>query len=510
MRRYDDRGTSLVLALIFISVGSLILMAVLAIVDTSMRSTMQLASQDNTTAAAEGAANIAINALRNKSFGGTDMCFDKTVTLSLLNFYTRPDNSKDSARVDCDLDTAGTIAATPPRGLLTLDPTLTNALGGPVGIAVTNPLASLVTGSLQVKGDVQSNSNIVIQPKVGLLPGSNLTSSGAIRAIRACSSGTGLFSSPLTCNTGTSVPDPMYPHPTPADVNVLATQPVPACDQSKQVYTFSPGRYTDFANLTILTSPACFGGKAVLQFLPGLYYFRFAPPDVNVIVPWTLTAGTVIGGALQKDKTLGNGMPLSGNCVSPLATVPPAPPVAHSKDDGVTFVFSGGSSMVMSNTAKVELCGRYAGIHPPIAVYAEPTEGFLATTCAGSLFPCAAIVTPNSVLTPPPTSFVVQGTVYLPTRELVLGLNNTTTQSIRGGAVVHRTWAVSSRGANSGAVIETPSASPRTVVSLNVYVCVNSSSCDAPGGVQMLRARVSIVDGPTGARQVTVLSWSVV
>ena len=498
-RPHDDRGTSLVLALVFITIGSLVVMAVLALADSSIRTTIALNEDVSDTAAAEGAANIAVNALRDGTFGGPGSCFGAGNTLTLSNFYQRPNGTQDSARVTCDLDTASTTApiGTPPWALTTLDTTATLLLG-PFGISVTNPMLTGSNGSLRVTGDVHSNSNIVIQPKVFIVPSGNLTSSGAIRANRTCSSGTGLFSPTPTCNTGTVIPDPAYSMPT---VGGLPTQTVPAC---AAVMTFQPGRYTDVLSLSNRTSTLCQGGNAVLHFLPGVYYFEFGPS--NLMVPWALTAGTVIGGALRAGVTLGPGMPVSNNCVSPVPT-PGSTWLAPPPTDGVTFVFSGGSQMVMSLSAKMELCGRYAGRSAPLAMTAESTTGILATTCGNTAWPCAAIWTSN------PISFVVQGTIYLPTRELVLGLNNTTTQSIRGGAVVRRAWANTSRLATSSPVIETPVdpfTERRTVVLLNVYVCRASSTC-ASGELQ-LRTKVSIIDPSAfpvaGARQTTVLSWS--
>jgi hypothetical protein len=495
MRPHDDRGTTIVLALVIVAVGSLVLMSVLALADTNIRATIQLTSQADSTAAAEGAANVAINALRDSTYGGSGTCLGSG--LSLPNFYQRPDGTRDSARVTCDLDSTTTTApiGTPGRALLTLDTTASGLLG-PFGISITNPQLTGPTGSLRVTGDVQSNSNIVVT-KLPLLPSGNLTSSGAIRASQGCSSGSGFFSPAPTCNTGSVVPDPAYPVPTVAGLPTLA---VPAC---APVMTFQPGRYTDALSLSARTSPACQGGNGVLQFMPGIYYFEFGPS--NAMVPWALTAGTVIGGALRTGVVLGPGMPLSNNCVSPVPTGPGW--LAPSPNDGVTFVFSGGSQMNVSLSSKVELCGRYAGRSAPIAVTGLPTTGSLASTCGGTAFPCAAVWTTT------PTSFVVQGTVYLPTRELVLGLNNSTTQDLRGGAVVRRLWANTSRSTTSAAVIEAPVdtyTQRRTVVYLNVYVCPGASSCAS--GQLMLRTKVSIIDPSgipvVGARQMTVLSWS--
>jgi hypothetical protein len=498
VRPYDDRGNTLVLALIFVVVGSLVLMAVLALADTNIRATIELNGQADSTAAAEGAANVAINALRSGTFGGSGTCLGVGNTLSLPNFYQRPDSTMDSARVTCGLDPTTTTApiGTPARALLTLDSTASGLLG-PFGISVTNPQLTGSTGSLRVTGDVQSNSNIVVQPKVVIVPSGNLTSSGAIRANQSCTSGSGLFSPAPTCNTGSVVADPAYPLPTVAG---LPTRAVPACNP---VMTFQPGRYADAVNLSVRTSSLCQGGNGVLQFLPGIYYFEFGPSDA--MIPWALTAGTVVGGALRTGVILGPGMPLSNNCVSPVPTGPGW--LAPSPDDGVTFVFSGGSQMVVSGSAKVELCGRYAGRSAPIAVTALPTSGSLASTCGSTAWPCAALWTTT------PTSFVAQGTVYLPTRELVLGLNNTTTQSLRGGAVVRRAWANTSRSTTSAAVIETPVdpyTQRRTVIYLNVYLCPGQPSCAS--GQLMLRTKVAIIDPSgipaAGARQMTVLSWS--
>ena len=195
VRPYDDRGASLALALIFITAGSIVLMAVLALADTNIRATIQMNIQATGTAAAEGAANVAINALRKGTFGGSGNCFGASNTLPLPDFYQRPGGTRDSARVTCDLDPTTTTdpIGTPATALLTLDTTATGLLG-PTGISVTNPQLTGSTGSLRVTGDVQSNSNIVIQPKVLVVPSGNLTSSGAIRANRACTAGSGLFS----------------------------------------------------------------------------------------------------------------------------------------------------------------------------------------------------------------------------------------------------------------------------------------------------------------------------
>ena len=395
-RPYDDRGTSLVLAPVFITIGSLAVMTVFALADTSMKSAIALRSLASEMAAAEGAANLAINTLRDGDFGGPGNCFGASSTLTLSNFYQRPDGSQDSARVTCALDPTSTTApiGTPPRALLTLDTTASGLLG-PFGISVTTT-QNTNPGSLRVTGAVHSNSNIVIQPRIPFVVQSgNLTSSGAIRANLSCSSGTGFYSPTPTCSTGTVIADPAYPPPLVAG---LPTRTVPAC---AAVMTFDPGRYIDVANLSHRTSALCQGGNAVLHFRPGVYYFQFdefGPPGANLPWVWAITRGTVIGGALRAGVTLAPGMSLSPtnpNCVSPVPTGPGW--LAPLPDNGVTFVFSGRSQMNVAGSAKVELCGRYGGrsaapgnpMIAPIAVTAQPATGTLATLCASTAWPCA-------------------------------------------------------------------------------------------------------------------------
>jgi hypothetical protein len=94
----------------------------------------------------------------------------------------------------------------------------------------------------------------------------------------------------------------------------------------------------------------------------------------------------------------------------------------------------------------------------------------------------------------------------------VLGLNNSTTQSLRGGAVVRRAWANTSRSTASAPVIEIPNTERRTVIYLNVYVCLAQPTCASGEGELRLRAKVSIIDPSAnpqaGRREMTVLSWS--
>jgi len=501
IRPYDDRGTSLVLALIFITVVSLVVMTVLAFADTSMKSTIALRNQDSRTAAAEGAAQTAINTLRKGAYNGNSVgCFGATSTLTLNNFRPRSDGGHDSARVTCELDPSLGSAplVMPQHALLTTDPT-----------DLPLPLGQVVTGfgagnTFRVGGAVHSNSTIS-------LVNGNLTASGPITARRACSPVVGVFTPAATCNNGNQV-NITYTLPSLAG---LPTRTVPACGSTSGVYTLSPGVYTNSNGLSNLTRSTCHGGNAIVHLLPGIYHFNFSPtlipPSLGI---WAVTAGTVIAGNLRPGVTLTPGVPppLPNACKSPVPTG--AGWVAPDPGDGVTIVMGGNGQLAVTAAGRVEICGRYAPNELPVAIAAQPTTGTIGALCGATGFPCAALST-GLLVANAPFAMYVQGTTMLPTREFVVALNPTSQQVYRGGVIARRAGSFSTRDSAAPPVIEVlptdPTAPRRTVVYLNVFVCPSSSTCSS-GGELELRTKVAFND-PTGltvagARQVSVLSWS--
>jgi hypothetical protein len=325
-RRCDDRGTSLVLALVFITVGSLAVMAVLGFADANARSTRLLRDRANEVAAAEAAANIGINNLRKSPYAGTGDCLGTGNTLPLPTFYQRQGGSTDSARVVCELDTSLTTPpfVLPAQGLLTTD--ASTGFLAPPGNTVTG------SGSLRVTGPVHSNSTIN-------LAGGNLTAS-AITARGACNNVGGSFNPTPTCNNGVQVNVSYTPN-----VSGLPNRTAPACTGTG-VYDLQPGVYTDSTPLNMLTSPACHSGKAIVHLLPGTFYFNFQlatfiPPSIGV---WAVTAGTVVAGNTAAGVTLTPGVvpTLPGACKSPVTSGPGWQ--APSPTDGVLLVFGGNQS----------------------------------------------------------------------------------------------------------------------------------------------------------------------
>jgi len=186
LRRGDDSGTSLILALIFITVGAVVLAAILSLADASMRTTLRLREQASNAAAADAAGKAAINALRQSTNTfSSSACFGSGVgasnTLPLPNIYQPSGSPVTSATVTCEPDTAHSAldpsvqvsgANAPLNAILTL---ATVGSGEP-GLTTT------VSGNrtLRVRGKIFSNSTINSAQ-------GTLLSSSAIKARGSCS-----------------------------------------------------------------------------------------------------------------------------------------------------------------------------------------------------------------------------------------------------------------------------------------------------------------------------------
>src|SRR5262245_7410482 len=103
-----DEGATLIVALIFTTVVSMVIAVVLSFADTSVRTTLALRDQGAETAAADGAAQVAINQLRLGTYDGTGGgCFQgsgPSNELRLSNFYQAQTGPLGSAVVTCELD----------------------------------------------------------------------------------------------------------------------------------------------------------------------------------------------------------------------------------------------------------------------------------------------------------------------------------------------------------------------------------------------------------------------
>jgi Tfp pilus assembly protein PilX len=501
-RMRGDDGATLVVALIFITVVALGLAVTLSFADTSLRATRALRDQAAGVANADGAAQVAINALRKGTYNGTSgNCFGGSNTMTLSNFYQPPSGPADSAFVTCELDTTRT--ATDPNV------TITSANKPPFAILTletTSPEVGLhlkVSGNrtLRVKGPVYSSSSIWVEQ-------GTLNSTSAVTARSWCA-GTIVSTPPADCNNGPgSSQDPNYSAPG----DDRTERNVPTCGDD-DVVIFSPGRYTDVRALNNRTrSNGC--RDSTFWFRPGTYYFDFDRDE-----PWVIDTGYVVAGTPTSTLMAGSPPAMPGSCQSPF---PPDPPGGWTEQTGggVAFVF-GGASRIAVRDAKVEICGTYSETRPPIAVYGLKS----ALGNGSSQVPaqngcivdpddrCPVIETDNS----PDSRLFIHGTTYVPRSRLEISLNNNTGQVFGFGVVAHSLYLNPTASANlDRPVIRVPDDyvdfGRRTVVYLTVRVCPGASTCSASGRLR-LRAKVGIFDltdtPEAGDRDIMVYSWSV-
>ncbi len=524
LRRSDDSGATLIFALIFVTVVSLVIAAILSFVDTSMRTTLAVRDQADRSAAAEGAAQLAINAVRNSTFvnaAGTKCLGDDS--LNLPGFY-QSGGTTYSATVTCDPDTTDSVRGgsspitvaggnRPGQAVLTLgaDPAdgLDATLGG--------------NDVLTVHGDVYSNANITAQK--------NLTSDGAITAVGTCSATGVMRSATGTLTTNPKGPkcgggvapaaDPDYPTP-PAPTTPRS---VPDCPTTGKTITFSPGLYTDLAGLNAITAGKGNGKKSgcpdvTFWFQPGVYYFDLGgewdiPGTVRVV------GGTPRAGVNLDNPTIPKACkaPIPDEGQDPKTWTPPGP------NAGVEFVFGGATNLVLQSGAQLELCGTYNAKVPPIVLYGLKSDlgsgslkvsGEATTDCVRRLSTASGSCPILDTAKHPGSASYFQGTVYAPYGWVNVELNNQAGQMFRFGIIARKLSVTATDSADlTGSVIGTPdelySGPGLAVLAITVYVCPGSTSC--PTANAALKVKVGIADpngdAVAGKRQVTIYNWSV-
>jgi len=507
VRLGDDSGASLVIALLFVTVVALVIGAVLSIADSNFRATVALRNQSAQAAAADGAAQLAIDALRHGTYNGQGgACFGSGAgasnTLDLSGFAAA--TSPMTATVTCQDDDTKSffddVSNAPGRSLLTLG-------GAADGIYLDINGAGGDKVYL-VSGKVHSNSNIRVFK--GILK------AGSTSSVSGCTGGTAIQPA---CTTAATVADPDYKVPDIATYpTTKAADPTPStCSSgggSNKRVTFSPGRYSTVSVLNDITNK---GNCTIFYFKPGVYYFNYSGT-------WTVGKGTLFAGSPKIDPPSNTAAPTIGNsCYSP---IPPDPKPAGWDDDvahpGAQFVFGGSAKMDVTNGSGIEICGRNVtadGSGPPIAIY-----GLKQTLNAGTgdevlaQSPCGPVITTCATLHTDKNSdlpFYVQGTTYLPYGALNLEFKKDATTYFRYGVVANYFRASGpGNSAPTTPAIDVPTRTPqpaRTVVYLTVRLCPNGGACGA--GAVRLRAKVAIGDpngqATMGKREISVLNWSV-
>lgn len=521
----DDSGSSLIFALIIITVIAVVSAGVLTLGDTSVRSTVAMRTISSSVYAGDAAGEVAINQLRRDEFNGVAGGCDTSATEVLSNLYPATATAPGaSAAVTCsagaDAGTVGGDNSSPGAALLT------TATGSEVGIQVDSSNNS----TLKVKGGIFSNSTINLVGNKSTLE--NTATGSYAYALTGCTG-----SSTLTVNAS-SVKDCYYStnplsasdrrgkdpgtiagHGTsfdpPAGPGSAAT--IPACTGVK-VYELSPGLYTDTAKLNALTAGGACGGS-VVHLNPGRYFFNFAAGSPI----WTVSAAFLIGGTVSPASaplTVSPAPSMSGTCVQPGSA-------AATTTSGVELVFGGTSRMYLdgngsppASNGNIELCASNADSGPPVVIYGLKTAVGSVPALSGCITQpgygdtgdsthCALFGSNNS----PYPLVTLWGTTYTPTAAIELQLNNNTNQVFRWGLIARVIRVRSTGSANlASAVIDVPNDAPAPFALpgqryLTIYVCPGRSTCSTSG---TLRLRASVILSPTAPRTVTVASWATV
>jgi len=357
----------------------------LAHASTNLRATVSLRSVAGTSYAADAAAKIAINNLRQGSaapewvtpgFNGTwsvspgwwvytnnsdgTGCFGASgllprTSLEMRKVYPRSSQSDNdtSARVECT-PVPGTGILASSGGVEIDDPDGTD----PFGQALTT-VGTASDPSNGVHIDVLGAGNTNAAPI-----GGGVASKTYVNADHGDVTTDGFVHAASCGGSGRIVsPDKQCPYPGGIPTPTVPTSPLTAVPTIQDPSTvincrFQPGYYNNGAALTAAVN-ACTGAAGPAYFASGKYYFDFVDNT-----PWTIDT-KVIGGETTSSTTI------PGACKSP---------IKFPTTLGVQFVFGGSSRILVDNNAQVELCGPADGGQPPLTIYQQQTGSAPAVT----------------------------------------------------------------------------------------------------------------------------------
>jgi hypothetical protein len=358
----DERGTSLVLALAFMTLFGTSAALLAQFGSASFQSMGSVRDQRGVMYAAEGAVDTAIDYVRGNAALGTNGGSCPT-----LSFPSAGSHTIDATCVGQAAAGGGSGTNFPTVSLLTM------ATGSEVGIN----LGSFAAGTAHFGGPVFSNSGISANQVFG--QGSMDAGPNPVTARGACT-GT-ITGTPVACNVGPGGHpegnDPNYPSPL---STIPARQNVPVCPASgNKVIPFTPGFYDDETGLANLTNGSC--PNAVLWFQPGAYYFDF---DLN-------GGGNVWLVADQTVNIVG-GTPKGWSPTSPTRPTIPTPGACKIETDpapnaGVQFVW-GGDSQWQFAAGNSELCASLDSNGRELVLYGQKTG--TATPASTTLKPTGA------------------------------------------------------------------------------------------------------------------------
>jgi hypothetical protein len=352
-----EQGTSLVLALAFMSLFGVFAAVLAQFGAESFKTVSSVRDQRASVYAAEGAVDTAIDYVRSNASLGQNGG-------SCLTNFGFPSAAGHTITASCtgQVPANGGSSATLPSNAL-----LTTATGSEDGITAYG-----FGSSLDVNGGVFSNSDI------STLFANVNAGSNPLTARGSCSAGQ--IGNPVACNVGSGGHpegnDPNYPSPL---SSVPAHQTVPACPSSgNKVITFTPGFYDDLNGLNNLTDNGSPGGachNAVLWFQPGTYYFDFDWRAAQTAHQWNINDNTI---------NVVGGTPKGWSPTAPSRPTIPTPGACKVDTDptpntGVQWVF-GADSNIQALWGNVELCATPDANGRELAIYGQKTGSLSPTT----------------------------------------------------------------------------------------------------------------------------------
>ncbi|MEU3838681.1 hypothetical protein AB0E88_01375 [Streptomyces sp. NPDC028635] len=336
--RDDEQGATLILALAFVVVFSLVTVSLLSFAGTGLKAASVYADQGRRDYSADGATQLAIS-----HFAQGNPCAD----------YTAPPVDGRRMIVHCDPLNASpvTTRATQPQNAL-------RSLGRAAqdGIHVT-------THGLRVQGSVFSRSDITTGT------GTSMVVAGDVSAVGDCSRAVSQPQLPAAqapyvrdcANDTPSAPadevmgtDPDYAPPATA---VPARQTVPACPgPGSWLVRLRPGYYDDARALSRLTGGDC--PDAVVWLQPGVYYFDF-----------TFTGGTAVWTVDDPTVSVVGGTQSGWDPGAPTRPAVPDPGGCDKTRPAGVEVMMGGGSQFRVDRGHVELCAPVTPDAQQMAVY---------------------------------------------------------------------------------------------------------------------------------------------
>jgi hypothetical protein len=400
-RLRGEEGASLIIAMAFIVLFSLLLTALLSFATTSFSSQSTIQKNIKASAAAAAAIDTAVAKVRQDPtmlLGGDPASTPAGSCGGTLLTYTPTSGA------------AVPVTCTAVAGTDTVQP----GVGGPA-----NALLTLGGGGITANGAgvVKTAGSVFSTAGINLGSATLDATDYATTAQGACTPApnadpTASLTPWLAVNTQCNAPataaqigdganpaaDPRYNSRTadvpssPADFNPVPTS---AGNCTGRTLTFKPGHYTDPTWFSTAKWPlvVCGAGTLanVLYFSPGAYYFDFGANGESNL--WNVQTATVIGGKRSAGYT--------GNA-APAAITPDAAPANCVNDatagqfSGVQFILGGASQIVLSSGAKMELCPRVdaKGFGIPIVGLPSTDPG------VGGIINGTARLVPRTAVTP--------------------------------------------------------------------------------------------------------------